>query len=345
VADNAQDGAADRLQHLLRLLLSWREKAERRLHGGDKNATPLEFDAGRFSSQAEYCAWHRGQAVRHLNEVREEGRQYLLQLGKELQQLLRQQEALKADAASGKRSAEEANAENRRLRKAIEAQRHILARLNQLLGAANAEDAGGYYDMPLRSYGKQFLQDSGGVLFPKSGKRGTGLFSPLTRVDRFFVLLALMVLAMLAAGTVYYTMLRHDIVFKCGLPEERNAPLCLYAENRGFNDIWLQAPGVEGRRSWQDAPLYSVAVEARLPGEKKWRRFPAAGAAWRHEGVAAWRGEPVRIPAGVRIQIYLDLAALEAPGLDWEALRVRCIDHKGHTVYTCGTGPLLPARE
>lgn len=286
-----------------RRLLSYAEQAGRLKAAAAAGRAAGRVDAEQFGALSAAYDGHLRQAAGLLSALREQVRARLVKEGGKLQRALRRRQAVR----DGIRAAA--------LDRRIARRRATIARLNKLMAARNAAQAGGFLDMPLDDYARP--------------ARRTGEFS-LTRTN-LLIAGATAVLLLVAAGVTYFaTRPGAGVQFEATRVSARSDFIRVVVENGLLEPIRLHVPW-PATRAEVDAYAYGFEVYVRATGEDAYRLLPDTGDAWFYEGRNfAWR-DSVEMPPLLRAELRLNLDVLRARGVQFENVRLLLTSAAGRT--------------
>jgi hypothetical protein len=293
----------EELEHRNRRLLSYAEQAVRLKAAAAANRSGAREDTARLDAVCAICDTHLRRAAELLDQLRAQARRQLEDEGRRLQRLLERRRKVKG----GLRAAV--------LDPRIARRRDRIARLNKLMSARNAAQAGGFQEMPLDEYAHP--------------ARREGEFS-LTRAN-LLIAGATAVLLLVAASVTYFaTRPGGSVQFEARRISARSDFIQVVAENGLLEPIRLHVPWGAARPE-NDPAAYGFDVFVRAPGEEEFRLLPDTGRAWIHEGQDFSLRESVEVAPMLRTELRLSLDALRESGPGFEAVRLVLTGAAGRT--------------
>ena len=307
-----------RFEPRLRLLLSWRKKV---LQAGDDPAKH-GFDRRRFGSFDDYRAAELENINRQLAHWRERGRRYIERRALALRTALQAKEDLPARVQTGRLSPENANEENRRIERQIEALRDEIARYNKLLTCESPEEAGGFIDRPLTAYSWQ----SGAVV----GKVARAV---VPRSQNHFLLLCALAGLLVIGLIVQQTLWGGEIHFEAEAIGGKEGGIRLLCHNGALYPIQFFAPWADGLEGEKASRTYGVDVYVVTDEDEGFRRLSSESDLWHRQGQPNLLQEPARIDPGLIDEFFFDLHELgkRLPGT--RAVQLICTRGDGKTVF------------
>jgi len=290
--------AVEQAERQHRLLLSWREEAQR--HAAAES--------------------HR-EAERRLDSLRRHDQQALSQYTAALQRALERQNQLVKRITAGALSPETANRRNRRLTVEIEELRNEIARLSRLFSAQSSGDLGGIVKLPLAEY-------------PRAVRScRPPLWTPLTPRDRKQIMAAGVLLLTSVLIVLRLTLWRGRVEFQVVPQVSAQGTTLLRCANQTAYPIVLCAPARPMATTNTRARVYNIDLFGRTSADDEFQLLPNAGEAWHYQGMPTSRIEPIIVNPGLSAELVLDPARLPRLGAPLQTLQVICFQPPRKRIY------------
>jgi len=300
--------ANDNLKARLRLLHSWREQAMR---------LAAQARGSKGPPRAYYIAQAR-QAEHYIQQLRDGERPYLDELGQRLRELLGQSQTLIARREAGRISEQDSMLVNRQLQQKVERLRGEIGALNELLGAANSTELGGFVNLDLEAYGHRL-----GVETPNKPS-----FWSVSRREMVYSFIA----AGLLCGVLilYWTNLPEGYEVKARITPHPTPQLELQIINR--------QPYIYLFNVTEPQPTEKEGVPAQLAlfvreSDGSLRLVPPVPRAWTYRGATMDTRGPAQVPPTVQAVFNVELNQLPIDLTKVARIKVNGVDMQGNTLF------------
>ena len=301
--------ANDNLKARLRLLHSWREKAKQ-----------MAADArGKKGPPRAYFIAQASEAEHYIQRVRDGERPYLDELGQRLRELLGQGDTLIARREAGRISEQDTVLVNQQLQIKVERMRDEIGALNEILGAANSEELGGFIDLEVEVYAQRL-----GVETAKPPSVWA-----ISQKELVYSGIALVLLA--GALFLYWSNLPTGFEISARIIPPPSPQFELQVRNRSDLICFFQVtPRFEANSDGESVQLVMFAHEK--SGASK--AVPPAARAWVYQGEALDTRRPVQVPPTVNAVFHAKLNQLQLDLDTLEAIEVRGVMQDGDVLFS-----------
>lgn len=337
--------AQDRHGRRLQMVLSWREKAAA-LASGERPPRDSDLPPGPEAAPSErYFQEQLNLAEKTLAGLRGEHRELCGQSADLARIATHQSSRLPDQVRSGALSARAANDENRRLQGELAGHGGTANFLNRLLRAENSGDVGGFIDLPLPRYAREYRRISeltgdreasggnapspvpsppstGGGVLPRGRKR----FASLGLWDLTALAVAVVVVA---GGWLYYQQRLHSGGLQVELLPAGGGTWRLSVTNKGLVAAKVAVP--HDSAGADSGKCHTAALEARGADGGGFRRIPGTAPAWKCLGLSPDPGRPLSVEPGLTANWLFDpsLLVLQEPA---ESLRITFTSPGGRVI-------------